>query len=142
LRVITATAKPVTAPMIIMPSTPRFSTPAFSTTSSPMAASRIGVAATISAASSTTGLIDETSIRRPPAAEADAVVGEHVEGEEEEQEHPLEHLDRRRRQAEHELRQLAADVGERHQKPGQQDADRVQPAEEGHDDRGEAVARR
>ena len=36
-------AKPVTAPISIMPSTPRLSTPLFSTTSSPVAASRIGV---------------------------------------------------------------------------------------------------
>ena len=37
------TAKPVTAPISIMPSTPRLRTPLFSTTSSPVAASRIGV---------------------------------------------------------------------------------------------------
>ena len=37
------TAKPAMAPHSIMPSTPRLSTPLFSTTSSPVAASRIGV---------------------------------------------------------------------------------------------------
>ena len=37
------TAKPVTAPISIIPSTPRLRTPDFSTTSSPSAASRIGV---------------------------------------------------------------------------------------------------
>ena len=41
--VIVAKAKPQTAPVIIMPSTPRFRTPARSTTSSPIAAKRIGV---------------------------------------------------------------------------------------------------
>ena len=53
---------PQTAPVIIMPSTPRFSTPARSTTSSPIAASRIGVAATMRDASRRIGLIDERSI--------------------------------------------------------------------------------
>ncbi len=48
---------PVIAPMIIIPSTPRFSTPAFSTTSSPIAASMIGTAATISEAMRTAGLM-------------------------------------------------------------------------------------
>src|ERR1700722_4292344 len=37
------TAKPVTAPISIMPSMPRLSTPLFSTTNSPVAARRIGV---------------------------------------------------------------------------------------------------
>ncbi len=39
------TAKPVTAPISIMPSTPRLRTPLFSTTSSPSAARSSGVAA-------------------------------------------------------------------------------------------------
>ena len=43
LKVETVTPKPQMAPISIMPSTPRLSTPAFSTTSSPSAASRIGV---------------------------------------------------------------------------------------------------
>ena len=42
LPVDTAVMKPQIAPMIIMPSTPRFSTPDFSTTSSPKAASKAG----------------------------------------------------------------------------------------------------
>ena len=45
--VSSAPAKAQTAPMIIMPSTPRLSTPARSTTSSPDAASSSGVEATI-----------------------------------------------------------------------------------------------
>jgi hypothetical protein len=43
----TAAAKPQIAPTIIMPSTPRLSTPDFSAIISPVAARRIGVAATI-----------------------------------------------------------------------------------------------
>ncbi len=43
--VVRATPKPVTAPMTIMPSTPRLSTPERSTTSSPIAAISSGVAA-------------------------------------------------------------------------------------------------
>ena len=39
------TAKPVTAPISIIPSTPRLRTPDFSTTSSPSAARSSGVAA-------------------------------------------------------------------------------------------------
>ena len=46
------------------------------------------------------------------------------------------------RQAELDLRVLAAEIGQRHQQAGEQDPDRVQPAEEGDDDRGEAVAGR
>ena len=45
-------------------------------------------------------------------------------------------------QAEIDLRRLAAEIGEREQQPGEQHADRMQPAEEGDDDRGEAVAGR
>ena len=40
----------------------------------------------------------------------------------------------------HDLRVLAAEIGQRQQRPGEQDADRVQAAEERDDDRGEAVA--
>ena len=53
----TAAANPEKAPVIIMPSTPRLRTPDFSTTNSPMAASKIGVAATIKEATRRVGLI-------------------------------------------------------------------------------------
>ena len=46
------------------------------------------------------------------------------------------------RQADLDLRRLAADIGQRQEQAGEQDAERVQPAEEGDDDRGEAVAGR
>ena len=48
----------------------------------------------------------------------------------------------RLRQADLDLRRLAADVGQRQQQAGEQDAERMQPAEEGDDDGGEAVAGR
>ena len=61
---VSATAKPVTAPTSIMPSTPRLSTPLFSTTSSPVAASRIGV---VTPTTVTSASMMKVSIRRPPA---------------------------------------------------------------------------
>ena len=67
---------------------------------------------------------------------------ERASRKEEEQQHALKGLNGRRGQAQHELRQLAPDIGQCHQQTGQQDADGVQPAKEGHDDRGEPVAGR
>ena len=52
-----ATPKPATAPMIIMPSTPRLRTPERSTTSSPMAAISKGVAAVSGSAADPSVLI-------------------------------------------------------------------------------------
>ena len=54
--------RPTTAPMIIIPSTPRFKTPDFSTIVSPNAASKIGVADIINDATSSAGLIVDRSI--------------------------------------------------------------------------------
>ena len=67
-----ATTKPITAPVIIMPSTPRFRTPDFSTTNSPMAAKISGVAATRKPATNKSGLIAERSIRQPPPRQSAA----------------------------------------------------------------------
>ena len=50
LPVETAAIKPQIAPIIIIPSTPKFRTPDFSTINSPVAANKIGVAATIKVA--------------------------------------------------------------------------------------------
>ena len=61
--VFTEMINPQTAPVIIIPSTPRFKTPARSATNSPVAAKRIGVAALMRAATSMMGLIAERSIR-------------------------------------------------------------------------------
>ena len=58
-----AAINPITAPVIIMPSTPRFKTPARSTTNSPIAANKIGVEATIIALAKRIGLI---SMVTPP----------------------------------------------------------------------------
>ena len=136
------TAKPVTAPISIMPSTPRFSTPDFSTTSSPSAASSSGVAApmTVIRIEIVTGVHQRGSFRA--AAQAQPVADEDVGGEQEEQHHRLEDAGRRGRQPERGLRLLAADIGDREDDAGEDDADRMQPAEEGDDDRGEAVAGR
>ena len=62
LPVSTETAKPQIAPVIIIPSTPRFKTPDFSTIVSPNAASKIGVADIINDATSSAGLIVDRSI--------------------------------------------------------------------------------
>jgi hypothetical protein len=65
-----------------------------------------------------------------------------VAGEEGEEQQPLEHAGQRFRQAEPRLRELAADIEHAHQHRRKNDADRVQPADEGDDDRGKAVSRR
>ena len=64
------TAKPVTAPISIIPSTPRFSTPDFSTTSSPSAARSSGVdaATTVIATEIDMRLHHAASFRRAAAA--------------------------------------------------------------------------
>src|SRR5690606_28324692 len=88
--VVSATPKPVTAPMIIMPSTPRLSTPDRSTTSSPMAAISSGVAAVaiVRMTASNIGCLPCGCHLRTD--EADLVVNQGVAGEHEEQDHALE----------------------------------------------------
>src|SRR5690606_654914 len=140
--VVCATAKPVTAPMIIMPSTPRLSTPERSTTSSPMAAIRSGVAAVamVMKTASNMACLPYRAGTRPD--EADTVVDQRVAGEHEEQDQPLEGAHHLVGQADRDLRRLPAEIGQRQHQPGRDDAERVQPAEEGDDDGGEAVADR
>src|SRR5262245_38017097 len=126
--------------MIIMPSTPRLSTPERSTMSSPAAASSKGVEAAITdrmmaSAKPMRGL----SLR---ADEADAIEDHRVAGEDEEQEEALQDLGEVERDLHRDLCVLAADEGEGKKQAGNQDADRIEPAEEGDDDRGEAVSRR
>ena len=62
--------------------------------------------------------------------------------QQEEQQDALEDAGDGAGQAELDLRRLAAEIGEREQQPGEEHADRMQPAEEGDDDGGEAVAGR
>ena len=87
-------AKPQTAPITIMPSTPRLSTPERSTTSSPSAAISSGVAAVamvsrmLSACPWSGSLGD--GLRRAETGNADAVEDQRVAGEHEEQQHALE----------------------------------------------------
>src|ERR1700733_4325015 len=126
--------------MIIIPSTPRLRTPERSTTNSADAAKRSGVDAAITdrmmaSSSSMHGLSNG-------AYETDAVDDQRVAGEHVEQQDALEHLGEVERDLHRDLRALAADEGQRQEQPSDQDADRIQPAEKGDDDGGEAVARR
>src|SRR5580658_1581529 len=136
----TAAAKPQDAPITIMPSTPRLSTPARSTTSSPSAAMRSGVDAVMTV--SRIASRSTVSHPRPRCYEADAIGDERVAGEHVEEQHALEDLGEVERHMQRDLRGLAAEIGQGEGKPGQQDADRIEPAEKGDDDRGEAIARR
>ena len=74
--------------------------------------------------------------------EPDAVENQDVAAEQEEQQDALEDAGDRVGQPEIDLRRVAAEIGQRQQQSGEDRADRMQPAEEGDDDRGEAVARR
>ena len=76
------------------------------------------------------------------ADEADAVVDQRVAGEHEEQQHALEDARDLVGDAERDLRRLAAEIGQRQHQAGGDDAERIEPPEEGDDDRGEAVAGR
>src|SRR5579875_2034853 len=116
-----AAAKPQEAPMIIMPSTPRLSTPERSTTSSPTAASSSGVEAVI-----TVSRIASSSMAGDPAAraeETDAIGRQHVAGEDIEEQHPFQHIGEIERHAQADLRRLAAEIGERQDQPGKDNAD-------------------
>src|SRR5690606_33514033 len=142
--VMYAAAKPETAPMIIMPSTPRLSTPARSTTSSPVAAIRSGVAAVamVSRTSSNVSMRGLPRSRRLAAHQSHAVVDQRVAGEHEEQDRALEGAHHLVGYADRDLCRLAAEIGERQNKSRRHDAERVKASKEGHDDGGEAVADR
>src|SRR5690606_17870732 len=122
--VVCATAKPVTAPMIIMPSTPRLSTPERSTTSSPMAAMSSGVAAVamVMTTASNMGRLPGRGGLRP--YQTDAVVDERVAGEHEEQDEALEGAHHLVGKADRDLRRLAAEIGQCQHQPGRDDAER------------------
>ena len=66
----------------------------------------------------------------PARDPARAIVHQRVGAEQEEQEHALEHRCRGARQAERDLRCLAADIGERQQEPCEDDPARMQPADD------------
>ena len=128
--------------MIIMPSTPRLRTPERSATSSPERRKQ----------QRRRGRDDreDDGLKHVPSArpwlrsgdEADAIEDQRIAGEHEEQQNALEHAGQVERQPERDLRLLAADEGERQEQPGDQNADRIEPAEKRDDDRGEAVAGR
>ena len=71
---------------------------------------------------------------------ADAIENERIAGQHVEQQDALEHLGQIERHLERDLRLLAADEGERQEQAGDQNADRIEPAEKRDDDGGEAVA--
>src|SRR5690554_4630864 len=129
--------------MIIMPSTPRFSTPERSVTSSPTAASRSGVAAVAMVMRTSSNI----GTRPLPAHgrfghQPDAIMYEGIAGEHEEQDHSLEDPCYLVRQADGYLCCFATEIGKRQNQAGCHNAERIEPAEEGDDDGGEAVAGR
>src|SRR5690606_30430265 len=138
--------KPTTAPTAIIPSTPRLSTPDRSETSSPSAAKRSGVAATtivssIPCSSSIPMARLHGKARRRPG-DPHPVEDQRVAGEDEEQQQPLEDAGDLLRDGVGNLHALTAEIGQRQDEAGDDDAERIEPAEEGNDDRGEAVAGR
>src|SRR3979411_153897 len=74
--------------------------------------------------------------------EMNAVEDERVAGEDVEQQDALEDLGQIERNLHRDLRLLAADERERQEQARDQYPDRIQPAEERKDERGEAIARR
>src|SRR5262245_49535941 len=123
-----------------MPSTPRLSTPARSATSSPAAASSSGV----EAARTARMMASASPMWRPVmrSQKTDTVDNQRIAAQHIKQQDALEHLGQVERDLHGDLRLLAADEGQRQEQAGDQYPDRVQAAEERHDDGGEAVARR
>ena len=75
------------------------------------------------------------------ADQTDAVNDQGIAGEHVEQQDSLKHLGQVEGDLHRDLRAFAADECQREEQPGDQDADRIEPAEKRDDDRGEAVAR-
>ena len=132
-----------------MPSTPRLSTPLFSTTSSPGRGEqdrrrhadhgdeRVDDEVEAHADAPTAGGL----CARRLADDAKPVADENVARQNEEQHRRLEDAGGRLRHMHHRLRHLPADIGDGEDEAREEHADRMQPAEERDDDRGEAVAR-
>src|SRR3954452_6397428 len=131
--------KPAAAPTSIMPSTPRLSTPARSAISSPNPASSSGVAARSVATSRATRAKPSGMPHRPQHDQS--LVDEDIRRQQEEQQHALDRPGRRDRQLHGDLQLLPAQIQQRHEEGGAEDAERMQPAHEGDDDGGEAIAR-
>src|SRR5262252_8114745 len=107
-----------------MPSAPRFNTPDFSVTSSPSATMMSGVPATMVAARIDVRMLSSIFRRLSLRQQrTQPIVDEHVRPEQEEEQHPLEHLRDRRRQAQILLRLFSAEVQERHQEAREKDPD-------------------
>src|SRR6476660_8629658 len=146
LQIVKAT--PASAPISIIPSTPRLRTPERSLSSSPRQAKRIAVPAGIAAArTATRKLIDQTlsmdQLRlNRDALDVDPEVGQELASEQEEEDCALEHRSDRAGQADRGLELIAADQNDRHQEADRDDRDRVEAGEPGNDDRGVAVSGR
>src|SRR5271170_4268010 len=137
--------------MIIIPSMPRLSTPERSTTNSPADAKRSGVEAVMTVRMKLTEKISAKMSWSVSSMgwhcflhgshQADAVDDERIAGEHIEQQDALEDLGEVERDLHRDLRPLAADEGQSEKQPGDQNAHRIEPAEEGDNDGREAVAR-
>ncbi len=74
--------------------------------------------------------------------ETQTIEDENIGAEQEEQQHPLDHARDGERQLQGHLQRLAAQIQQRHQQAGGDDAEGIEPAKKRHDDAGEAVAGR
>ena len=95
--VVWATAKPATAPITIMPSTPRLRTPERSTTSSPSAAINSGVAAVATVRSMASNIVISRTLQccfAVPGHNPDAIINQGVTGEDKKQDDALEYARR------------------------------------------------
>src|SRR3954447_23025924 len=137
--------KPATAPMSIIPSTPRFRTPARSAKISPIAANRNTVPVATPAARMRIGSISSRATRgghiaaRPAHAPLDphAIPDDDLREDQAEQDDPLDHRRDARRL------DLAPGEDQRAEQDRRDDhPERPEPGEVGDDDRGVAIARR
>ena len=87
--VVMATPNPVTAPITIIPSTPRLRTPERSTTSSPIAAIKSGVAAVAMVIRTDSSMFRGLPAPQGASGEPDPVVDQRVAAEHEEKQHAL-----------------------------------------------------
>ena len=126
--------------MIIMPSTPRLRTPERSTTSSPAAASKSGVDAAMIEENNRLKHGSHAAFRG--VQQADPIDDEGIAGQHVEQQNALEHLGEIERHLHGDLCAFAADEGQGKKQSGDQNTDRIEPAEERDNNRGEAVAGR
>src|SRR5262245_42441011 len=137
-----ATPKADTAPITIMPSTPRLRTPERSTTSSPMAATRSGVATAMLERIRCSMRSAGSQSQPRQTLKRDAVMNQGIAAENVEEEDPLKQLAHLGRHAERGMDGLAADLGHGDDQAGDHGANRIEAAGKGDSDGGEAGGRR